>query len=424
LAGILGKAHHRPISLWRNRNFTAFWIGETVSQVGSQVTLITLPLVAVLTLNVSSRELGLLRFMEYVPFLAFTLLFGVLADRCRRRPLMIASNAVRGVLIALIPLLAALDLLTLPLLATVAFVVGTGAALFEVCWLSYVPHLVGRDRLVEAMSKVSTSHSAAEVAGPGLGGLLVQFVTAPFALVLDALSYLVSVVSLLTIRHPESAPSTAVRRHLGRELVEGLRFAFGEPHIRATAIVSSMGNFFAFITETAFLLYAVRELHFPAGLIGLILTAIGVGGLLGAVFAHAVSRRFPYGRVYVTARVIGGFGAILLPLAAGSNVVVVAMCFASFFLVQVALANTNVLSTSLRQALTPDAIRGRMNASVRTLAFGSLSLGGLAAGWLGDGIGLHATLWLAAIGYAATVIPVLASPLPRLRTLPSTPNAG
>jgi MFS family permease len=407
-------------TLWRNRDFTAFWLGETISQVGSQVALIALPLVAVLSLDVSTGELGLLRFAEYLPFLAFTLLFGVWVDRRRRRPLMIASNIIRGVLIALVPLLAALNLLTLPLLIAVAFLVGTGSALFEVCWLSYVPGLVGRSRLVEGMGKISTSHSAAEVAGPGIGGLLVQLVTAPFALVLDALSYVVSVVSLLTIRHDEPAPASGGGRRLGCELVEGLKFAFGEPHIRATAIAASLGNFFSFVTETIFLLYAIRELHFSAGLIGMILTAIGVGGLLGAAFAHAISQRFALGRVFVTARLVGGFGALLLPLAAGPKVVVVVMCFASFFVVQAALANTNVLSISIRQALTPDDIRGRMNASVRTLVFGSLPLGALAAGWSGSVVGLHGTLWLAAIGYTATVIPVLASPLPQLHTLPTT----
>lgn len=411
----------RQITLWRDRDFSTFWIGQTTSQVGSQITLVALPLVAVLTLNVGSGELGVLRFAEYLPFLAFTLLFGVWADRRRRRPLMVASNVVRGVLIALVPLLAAFDLLTLPLLFAVVFVVGMGAALFEVCWLSYLPVLVGRSRLVEAMGKVSTSHSAAEVAGPGAGGLLVQLTTAPFALLLDALSYLVSVVSLLSIRHrePDPAPEAVPRRHLGRELGEGLRFAFGEPHIRATAITASMSNFFYLTTETVFLLYAVRELHFSPGLIGLILTAMGAGGLLGAAFANAISGRFPFGQVYVIARLTGGLGAILLPLAAGPKVVVVAMCFASFFVVQAAVANTNVLGISLRQTLTPDDIRGRMNASVRTLAFGSLSLGGLAAGWLASVIGFHATLWLAAIGYAATIVPILASPLPRLRTLPA-----
>lgn len=146
--------------------------------------------------------------------------------------------------------------------------------------------------------------------------------------------------------------------------------------------------------------------------------------MLGAAFANTIIRRFPLGRVYVSARFTGGVGALLLPLAAGPKGVVVAMCAASFFVVQAAMANTNVLNSSLRQVLTPDDVRGRMNASVRTLGFGSLSLGGLAAGISGSVIGLHGTLWLAAAGYMASIVPVLASPLPRLRTLPAAPGTG
>jgi MFS family permease len=418
-----GQVPGSSISLWRNRDFAAFWVGETVSQLGSQVTFIALPLVGVLTLHVTTGQLGILRFAELSPFLACTLFLGVWADRSRRRPLMIASNAVRGVLIGSVPLLAALGLLSLPVLICVAIVTGLCAALFDVCWLSYVPGLVDRGRLIEAMGKVSMSHASAEVAGPGVGGLLVQLATAPFALVLDAVSYLVSVTSLLTIRHHEPPPARGpgARRHFGGELTEGLRFAFREPHIRATALVASMSNFFGVLTETVFLLYAVRVLHFRPGLIGLILSAIGAGGLLGAACANMINRRFPLGRVYVGARLAGGLGAVLLPLAAGPDAVVVAMSMASFFIVQAAVANTNVLNTSLRQVLTPDEIRGRMNASVRTLAQGSPALGGLAAGLSGSLIGLHATLWLGSIGYAAAVIPVLASPIPRLRSLPQRP---
>jgi predicted MFS family arabinose efflux permease len=337
---------------------------------------------------------------------------------------MVASNIGRGMLIGSVPFLAAAGLLRVPVLIGIALAMGVCAALFDVCWTSYVPGLVDRSRLIEAMGKVSTSQSAAEVAGPGLGGMLVQLVTAPFALALDALSYLISVMSLLAIRHcePHLAAGRNVRGHLGRDLAEGLKFAFGEPHIRATVFAASLGNFFSVITETVFLVYAVRVLHFSPSLIGLVLTAIGAGGLLGAACANMINRRFPLGRVYVTARLTGSLGALLLPLAAGPTGPVAAMCMTSFFIVQAALANMNVISASLRQALTTDGIRGRMNASARTLVLGSVSLGGLAAGAFGSTIGLHATLWLGAIGYSAPLIPILGSPIPHLRTLPRGPG--
>ncbi|GIF73066.1 MFS transporter [Asanoa siamensis] len=416
----------KPASLWRDPSFAAFWAAQTVSSVGTQISLVALPLVAVLTLDVDAASLGVLRFAEYLPFLLFTLLFGVWADRWRRRPLMIASNAARAVLIGLVPLATALGLLELPLLVVIAFVIGTCAAMFEVCWLSYVPSIVERDRLVEAMGKVSASHSAAEVAGPGLGGLLVQLVSAPFALVANSVAHAAAAMSLATIRDSEPDPMATPRRrrHLRGELVEGLRFAFGDPYIRATAYTAALGNFFALIVETVFLVYAVRERDLSPGLIGLTFSAVGIGGLLGASFANALTRRFPLGRFYVVARLVSGAGALLLPLAGGSTAMLVATCMVGFFIWQAALANTNVINSSLRQALTPEHVRGRMNASVRTLVFGALPLGGLAGGALGSVIDLHTALWLGAIGYTLSVVPVLLSPLPRLRAFPEQPQAG
>ena len=411
---------HRRMSLWRNRDFTAYWLGDTVSALGTQVTFVALPLVALVTLNVGAAQLGVLRFAEYLPFLAFTLFFGVWADRRRRRPLMLASYAVRGAMVALVPLLAVLGLLTPWLLAAIAFVIGTGAALFEVCWLTYVPSLVRHERLTEAMGKVVASHSAAEVAGPALGGLLVHVVTAPYALLLDTVSYAAGTLSLMRIRQQERDPGRpASPRRSVSELVLGLRVAFGEAHIRATAFSAALGNFFGLVTETAFLAYAVHDLRLSPDLIGVVLTAIGAGGLLGALAANLIIRRVRLGRVYVGSRTVGVLAATLMPLAAGPKAMVVAMCMASFFLVQAALAITNILSSTLRQVLTQDHIRGRMNASVRTVVYGTLSVGSLAGGILGDAIGLHATLWVGAAGYALSIVPILLSPIPQLRAMPA-----
>jgi MFS family permease len=415
------SAPTRPASLWRNRSFTAFWVGQTVSQFGTQVTFVALPLAAVLTLQVSAGQLGLLRFAEDLPYLLFTLAFGVWADRRRRRRLMLATYVLRGALVGLVPLLAFLGLLRFSLLTMIAFCVGVGAALFEVCWLSYVPSLVESNRLVEAMSKVATSNSSAEVAGPALGGVLVQLLTAPYALLLDALSYVVGVISLLSVRvrEPKPKPPRGTPRQIVAELVEGPRFAFTERHIRALAFMAAIANLFALITETVFLFYAVRGLGLSPSVIGFVLTTIGAGGLFGAAVSNAIIKRWPLGRVFLWARVIGGLGALLLPLAVGPQAVIVAICMASFFLVQAAFAISNIVSSSLRQVLTPERIRGRMNASIRTLVFGALPLGGLAAGLLTETLGARPALWLGATGYVASIIPVLASPIPGLRNLPT-----
>lgn len=410
----------RPGSLWREHDFFSFWLGETVSGLGTQVTFVALPMAAVLTLGAGVSQLGLLRFAEYLPYLAFTLPFGILADRFPRRTLMSVSYAARGALVGVVPVLAALGLLRLWNLVVVAFAVGLGAALFEVCWLSYVPGLVRPDRLVDANGKMAASHSGAEAVGPGLGGLLVQVLTAPYALALDSASYLLALLSLGAVRRrePPRVRSAASPRQVVTELAEGIRFAFGQPVIRATAFSAAVGNFFALVTETIFLVYAVRNLNLGAGLLGLVLTSTGFGGLLGAALANTVIRRAPVGVLYVAARLVGGIACLLLPLASGPKAVVVAACAASFFFNQAALAVANVLSSSLRQALSEDRIRGRMNASVRTLVFGALPLGSIAAGGLGSTLGLRATLWLGAIGYAAAVIPIIASPIPRLTAIP------
>ncbi|WP_460527209.1 MFS transporter [Flindersiella endophytica] len=410
-------------SPWHSRAFTTFWIGDTTSQVGTQVTFVALPLVAMITLDADASEVGILRFAEYLPYLLFTLLFGVWADRRRRRPLMIGSYVLRCVLVGLVPLLAALALLRFPVLVVIALGIGMGAALFEVCWMSYLPGLVPHEGLVDAMGKVATSHSAADVAGPGLGGFVVQLVTAPYALLVDALSYMVGTAALLRIRWPEPDPPRrqATPKQVVRELVGGLRFAFTEIHIVAIAVSAMTGNFFATLTSTVFLIAAVGELGLSPTLLGVVLSSIGFGGLLGAALANRVVSRWPLGRVYVGAWIVSGTAALVLPFAVAAAfpvVVVVTMCMISFALVQAAIAIINVLSVSIRQALTPDQLRARMNASVRTLVFGALPLGGLLGGLLADAVGPHSVLWLGALGYAAGILPILRSPIPRLRAIP------
>jgi MFS family permease len=405
--------------LWRHRDFTAYWVGQTASEFGTQVTFVALPLLAVLTLHASVGQVGLLRFAEYLPFLILTPLFGVWADRSRRRPLMLGSYVARAILVFSVPALIAFGLLPMPVLLVIVFAIGAGAALFDVCWLSYIPGLVPKDRLVEAMAKCQMSQSTAEVSGPGIGGALVQLLTAPIALVVDGVSYLIGVASLARTRYREPEPAhTDTGRQVWRELYEGLRFAFGQPYIRPTVLTAAIGNFFLLVAETVFLVYAVRDLRLSAGLIGLILTATGAGGLVGAIVSNAATKRWPLGIVLLSTRVACSVGAILLPMASGPTVLAVAVCMASFFLVHGGMATSNVLVASIRQAVTPGYIRGRMNASCRAVVYGALPLGSLTGGILGQTIGLHTALWLAAIGYATSILPILASPIARLGNLP------
>ena len=274
--------------LWKHRAFMLFWSGETVSLFGTQVTLLALPLTAVLTLNATASQLGFIRFVEQLPYLLFTLLFGAWVDRRRRRPVMILANSARALLIVLVPLFAVFGLLQLWLLAAIAFAVGIFTVLFDLTWLAYVPTLITSDEFVEANGKVATSASAAEVAGPGLGGLLVQLLSAPVALLADAASYVVSTITLVAIRAPEPAPHVqpGQRGRLLRDIGVGIGVVWRNLNLRAIMVMSGLWNMLFSIADTVFVLYAVRELHLGAGTLGAIYAVGAIGGLIGAASLH------------------------------------------------------------------------------------------------------------------------------------------
>jgi len=410
-------------SLWHNPDFLRFWAGETLSLYGAQITLLALPLTAVLVFDAGPEEVGLLRFLQLIPYLAFALLFGVWIDRRRRRPVMIGANAARTVLIGLVPVLAALDLLTLPTLLVIAFAVGTVSVLFDVSWMSYVPALVKDKQLVEANAKLAVTSTSADTAGPGVAGVLVSALTAPTAMVVDAASYLVSVVSLVLIRTPEpQPPATGAKRRLGPELAEGLRWVFGNIYLRFLAFVGAACNFFSIATATMFLVYAVRDKSVSPAELGLIFSLGAAGGLAGSLVSAALIRRFPIGSVYFWSLAAVFAGPLLIPLAGGPELVAETMFVASFFISYSGLAVANVLILSMRQTITPPNLMGRMNAAMRTLMFGGGALGGPAGGLLAGMIGLHGALWAIGIGAAAMLVPVFLSPVTRLREMPPPPG--
>lgn len=412
----------RARGLWRHRAFMLFWSGETVSLFGTQVTVLALPLTAVLALHATATQLGLIRFAEAFPFVLCTLLFGAWADRRRRKPVLVLANAARGVLIGLVPLLAVLGLLRLGLLAALAFGVGVFTVLFEVTWLAYVPELVAAGDLVEANGKLATSSSAAEVAGPGLGGVLVQLLSAPLALLADALSYAVSVVTLLAIRTPEPAPQRrgAGQSRLWHEIREGLGTVWQSAILRSIAVMSGLWNLLFGIADTVFLLYAVRELRLGAGTLGAIFAVGAAGGLIGSAVSTRLGRRGRFGPVLGVAFTFGCLPWVLLPAVRGPRGIEIAAFTVAYFLVRIGLGLWYVLATSLRQAITPPALMGRVNATVRLISYGLGALGLLLSGVLGTLVGLRLTLWLAAGGFVVILaLTLLATPLPRVRAIPA-----
>jgi MFS family permease len=406
--------------LWKNRDFVQFWSGETLSLYGTQITILALPLTAVLVFHAGARELGLLRFLGLLPYPAFSLLFGVWVDRSRRRPLMLGANFARMILLALVPILAATGKLHLVSLMVITFAVGAASVLFDVSWMSYIPTLIqDRRHLVEANTKLGITASSADVAGPGLAGVLVGALTAPVALALDSFSYLVSLVSILLIRVPEPQPlAPAEKRRVGNELVEGLRWVFGHRYLRAVALVGFFCNFFLMFVSSMFLLYAVRDRALSPSTLGLILSMGAVGGLLGSLIAGPIVRRGRLGRIYVLSMAAVFLGPALIPAAGGSKPVVEAMFIASFFISYSGLSVANVVIVSLRQAVTSPSLMGRMSAGMRMMLFGGGALGSLTGGVLGGAIGLRGALAVAAVGSGAMVVPTAFSPVARLLALP------
>lgn len=398
-----------------------FWFGETVSLVGSQITYLALPLTAVLTFGASSGQVGLVRFLEYLPFILFTLVFGVWVDRRRRRPIMLFANAGRAAAIAVISILLFLDVLRIEVLYFTAFGVGTLTVLFDLCWMSYVPALVSKEQLVEANGKIASSYAAAEVAGPGLAGALLQAMGPARVLLLDAVSYAVSLVTLASIRKVEDPPpaTSAARGSIRRDVADGVRFVFGNGYLRALALQGAIYNFSFVLAETIFLLYTVRTLGFTAALLGVVLSAGAVGGLIGSATATAVARRTRLGPLIVGALAVSTLPMVLVPAITGEPGVLAIAFMAIFFVVRCGSGVWNVLSLSIRQAVTSNEIRGRMNASMRLLLYGAASLGGLAAGGIGTSLGLRPALWVAAAGFLVSMVPTFLSPVAKLDSLPA-----
>lgn len=407
-------------SLWGNRDFVMFWFGETVSLLGTQITVIALPLTAVFVFGAGPEELGLLRFLQLAPYLMFGLLFGVWVDRVRRRLVMLGANAARMLLVGLVPLLAFYGELNATRLLAIAFGIGIASVLFDLSWMSYVPTLVKSPApLVEANSKLSVTSTASETVGPATAGLLVSIFSAPIAMAIDAFTYLGSLVSLLLITVPEPRPTRSpVRRRLLVELTEGLRWVWGNRLLRSAALIGSSCNFLLMANSTMFVLYAVRDQAVTPGALGLIWSISAVGGLLGAVLSQRLIERVRLGLVYAVSTSVVFVPLMLIPAAGGPTLVVRLMFGASFFLSYLGLSVCNVILMSIRQRVTPEGLLGRMNATMRTLMFGGGALGGPVAGLLAVTIGLRETLWTIAIGAALMVIPVLLSPITLLDAMP------
>jgi MFS family permease len=406
--------------LWEHRDFLRLWSGQTIAQLGSQVTQLALPLAAILVLEASAFEVALVGTIYFLPFFLFTLPAGVWVDRLRRRPILIVADLGRAAGLLSVPAAYALGGLTIWQLYAVAFVNGIFTVFFDVSYQSYLPSLVGRRQLVEGNAKLEISRSGAQVAGPGLGGGLVELLTAPIALFADALALIGSALFLLRIRarEPEPERDAATAPSMRRELVEGLRYVVGNRYIRSMAASTAWFNFWGNVSGAVILVYAVRTLELTPGVIGAVLMVGNVGAVAAALVVRRVADRFPIGRVII-AGAAGGAGSLLVPAAPQANPI--PFLVASLVVVGAGIVLYNTAAISVMQAITPDRLLGRMNASRRFLVWGVIPLGSLLGGALGSTLGLRDALWIGASGTALSFVFLVLSPV---RSLVRVPDGG
>jgi MFS family permease len=408
-------------SLLRHRDFLKLWSAETISQFGTQVTLLALPIIAATTLNVTPFEFGMLATIEFLPFILLSLPAGVWVDRLRRRPILIAGDLVRAAALISIPIAFALDALTIWQLYVVGFINGCATVFFDVAYQSYLPSLVDRDQIVDGNAKLQTSYSAAQITGPGAAGLIIGAFTAPFAILIDALSFVASALFMFAIRRHETAPEPVLneqgeRPSMRAEIVEGLRYVGRQPLLRSIAATTGLSNFFSNVVYSILILYLVRELLFTPEVLGLAFSVGAVGFLLGALIANRVASRFGVGPTIVASALAFGPSALLIAVAPPD--VAVPFVAASVFVGGLGGAIYNINQVSLRQAITPERMQGRMNATMRFIVWGTIPIGATVGGFLGGVIGLHETIWLGAIGGTFVFLPVLFSPVRSLERIP------
>ena len=401
--------------LLRDSAFRRYWTGQTISGLGDQVSFIAIPLVAVLVVHANAAQMGYLTAATWLPNLLFALYAGAWADRRgHRRRVMIGADLGRLALVTTIPLAYAFDALTLAHLYAAALAVGALSVLFDVCNAPLFNALVPPDRYVAANSLISGSRAMCQIAGPSIGGVLVQILSAPFALLADALSFAVSALALSRIS-PVEPP--AERKARG-QLAAGARFMARSPIMRASVAATATVNFFTFMVAALFVLYATTTLHLNPGLLGTVLGAGSVGGLLGALCAAAIVRRIGVGPTFLLGCIVFPAPLLLIPAAHGTHSVALGLLFAAEFGSGLGVMWLDIAVGSIFAAITPDNLRSRVFGAYRTVNFGARPLGSLAGGALASTIGLRPTLWVAVVGALTAFLWLLPSPVPRLRELP------
>jgi len=408
----------------------SLWTGQTVSDVGSAVTQLAIPLAAVVLVKATTLQIGILSAMATLPFLLVSLPAGAIVDRRPKRRLMIRCDLGRMLLVGSIPLVTIPGLgmhLTYAHLLVVALLNGILTVFFDVSYQSYLPVLLDKQELMDANGKLGTTGSFAQFAGPSIGGALIGLLGTARAIAVDAVSYGASALSLSLIRKPEPVPEPRpAGRKLRHEIAEGLSFAVRHPILRKVIGATATANFSAAISTSMSMVFLIRILHVKPGYVGLIWSMTAIGGMIGGMLAGRLSRRVGSARIIWVAPLVLGLPVLLQPLAQpGWGVLLYA---AGYFFFSLYALVYNVAAITYRQAITPPELLGRMTASFRFIVWGTLPIGGALGGVLGSELGVRETIWIGVIGTWLSGLWVFFSPLRKMRDFDayeaSSPSAG
>jgi len=406
--------------LWRLPDFRRLWLSLTVTSFGAQITNLALPLTAALLLHATPFQMGMLVALETLPFALVSLHAGVLLDRVRKRPIIIVSDVSRGLALLSIPLCAWFGGLSIEVLYAVGFFCGVQNVVGGAAHQVLIAQMAGRDRLVEANAKITLGETSSALVGPGIAGILIQALTAPFAIVLDAVTFFASGLLLRGLRVPNDVAVSAQRRSVAAEIAEGLALVWNNQTLRSLALVAAAWQILHHMQVAVLILFATRELGLSAGALGVAYMAGGVGCVIAASAAERLSRRFGVGPLIVYGLLLTAFGWQAFGQIRGSPGAATLALGVGMLLFDFGAVLWGINYLSLRQAITPDRLLGRMTATMRFLAVAAAPLGSLAGGTLATAIGLRETLWVVgSLGLVVALVAMRWSPVRRHRHLPA-----
>jgi hypothetical protein len=398
-------------------NFRNLWSAQSISVLGSQVSLIAFPLTALYVLDATASEVGTLSALERAPFLVFGIFAGVLIDRWRSRRVLVITDWIRAAALALIPSLMFSDALTIEWLFGVAFVVGACTVFFDIAYQSALTSLVIPGELLTANRWLETSRSIANMSGPGFAAVLLKIMSAPVAIAVDAVSFALSALFVHAIRAPEPKPEKTSDTALWTDFKTGLRFIFETSFLRWNAIIAATWNLLHNGLLTILFVYLARDLKLSGTAIAVLVFVGSMGSFLGVLIVTRINKWFGLGWCIVLSMCTGAAGGVLLATSSGSSLLAIVLVGLGFTLINAAEPLFNINAISIRQIITPTSLMARTTGSIRFVVWGTLPIGALIAGFMGDAFGGRATMIIIGLGFLVPAVMTLISPFRRIRTV-------